>query len=88
MNDGLSEDEFIILNKLKPKLISICEKLSKYKIKETFGHADFHDKNILIDTANQRTTLIDLGEVVITHPFFSFRNCLYMVKVKARVIGN
>lgn len=80
MDDGLSEDELIILNKLTPKLTSICEKLSQYKIKETFGHADFHDKNILIDTATHRTTLIDLGEVVITHPFYSFQNCLYRAK--------
>jgi aminoglycoside phosphotransferase (APT) family kinase protein len=49
-------------------------------IKETFGHADFHDKNILINTHTNQTTLIDLGEVVITHPLFSFHNCLHRAK--------
>ena len=80
IDDGLSKDELIKLKKLVPKLISICEKLSHYKIKETFGHADFHDKNILININTNQTTLIDLGEVVITHPFFSFLNCLHRAK--------
>ena len=68
------------MKQLEPKLISLCEKLSHYKIKETFGHADFHDKNILININTSQTTLIELGEVVITHPFFSFLNCLHRAK--------
>jgi Phosphotransferase enzyme family len=80
LEDGLSQDELVKLKNLEPKLVSICEKLSRYKIKETFGHADFHDKNILINTPTKQTTLIDLGEVVITHPFFSFHNCLHRAK--------
>ncbi|MHB1948215.1 MAG: aminoglycoside phosphotransferase family protein [Gammaproteobacteria bacterium] len=80
ISDGLSKDELIILKKLEPKLISICEKLSGYKIKDTFGHADFHDKNIVINPNTLETTMIDLGEVVITHPFFSFLQCLHMAK--------
>lgn len=78
MDDGLSKDEIILLKKLEPQLVSICEKLSHYQIKDTFGHADFHDKNILINTQTHQTTIIDLGEVVITHPFFSFLQCLHM----------
>jgi hypothetical protein len=80
IDDGLSNDELKQLQRLEPKLFSICERLSQYKIKETFGHADFHDKNILINTHTGQTTLIDLGEVVITHPFFSFLNCLHRAK--------
>ena len=80
IDDGLSGDELIELNKLEPKFYSICEQLSLYKIKETFSHGDFHDKNILINAATNKITLIDLGEVVITHPFFSFLNCLYRAK--------
>ncbi len=80
IDDGLSKIELIKLKRLEAKLISICEKLSHYKIKETFGHADFHDKNILIDINTKQTTLIDLGEVVITHPFFSLHNCLHRAK--------
>lgn len=80
IDDGLNHDELIILNKLAPEFSSICEKLSRYKIKDTFGHADFHDKNIVINPQTHETTMIDLGEVVITHPFFSFLHCLHMAK--------
>lgn len=80
IDDGLSQDDLLILQKLEPKFISICEKLSGYKIKNTFGHADFHDKNIVINPHTKQTTMIDLGEVVITYPFFSFLNCLHMAK--------
>lgn len=80
ISDGLTKDELLKLKKLAPKLQTICEKLSKYEIKDTFGHADYHDKNILINTETNQTTLIDLGEVVITHPFFSLLNCLYRAK--------
>lgn len=78
--DGLNQDELITLKELAPEFTSICEKLSRYKIKDTFGHADFHDKNIVINPQTQKTTMIDLGEVVITHPFFSFLHCLHMAK--------
>jgi aminoglycoside/choline kinase family phosphotransferase len=77
LRDGLTEQELTLLNNVYPKLISICEQLAQYPIPDTFGHADFHDKNILINPQTHQTTLIDLGEVVITHPFFSFVNCLY-----------
>lgn len=81
IDDGLSQDDLIKLKKLKSKLSSLCERLAAYNIKDTFGHADFHDKNILINPDTRQTTIIDLGEVVITYPFFSFHNCLHMAKV-------
>lgn len=80
LNDGLNQDELTALKNLTPKLISMCEQLARFKIKDTFGHADFHDKNILIDPHTHQTMLIDLGEVVITYPFFSFLNCLHRAK--------
>ena len=30
-----------------------------------------------MDIHTHQTTVIDLGEIAITHPFFSFLNCLY-----------
>lgn len=80
LDDGLTQEELKKLKNLEQKFISICKQLSNYNIKDTFGHADFHDKNVLIDINSKKTTLIDLGEVVITHPFFSFLNCIYRVK--------
>lgn len=75
--DGLSHVEIEKLRGLEEKLLSICEQLSQYSIPETLSHCDFHDKNILIDTQTHQTTLIDLGEVSITHPFFSILNYLH-----------
>ena len=81
MDDGLTKNDLEQLHVLRPKLDAICEELSHYKMTETFGHADFHDKNILYNPNTNETTLIDLGEVVITHPFFSLLNCLHRAKM-------
>ncbi len=69
--DGLTEFEFNSLKILMPTVTILCNMLSLYNIPETLNHCDFHDNNILINTKNNKLTLIDLGEVVITHPFFS-----------------
>ena len=76
----IAKNELIELHKLTPKLQFLLEQLSRYTIAETFGHSDFHDKNILIDVKTHEITLIDLGEITITHPFFSFNNCLHRAK--------
>lgn len=78
--DGITSDELISLKNLQTKFVSICERLSNYNVRETFSHADFHDKNILIDPNSKQTTIIDLGEVIITHPFFSLLNCIHMAR--------
>lgn len=78
--DGLTSSELKKLANLNSKLVSICEQLANFKLTETFSHADFHDKNILVDPKTHKTTIIDLGEVVITHPFFSLPNCLHRAK--------
>jgi aminoglycoside/choline kinase family phosphotransferase len=77
LNDGLTHQELKLLHSLEKKLIDLCNQLAQYTIPDTFGHADFHDKNILIHPQSYQTTMIDLGEVVITHPFFSFVNCFH-----------
>src|SRR3990167_6190856 len=66
LNDGLTKIEIKKLQELRPKLSEIFHRLSQYNIPETFGHGDFHDKNILVNPDTQKTTIIDLGEVVIT----------------------
>ncbi len=80
LEDGLTKEDLIALQQLSPKLSLLCQNLSQYKITETLSHCDFHDKNILIDIHTGQTTLIDLGEIAITHPFFSLHNCLYRTK--------
>lgn len=82
---GLTPDEIKKCHQLVPVSQDICEKLSRYKITSTFNHCDFHDNNILIDPKTHKTTLIDLGEVEITHPFFSLSNALHQIKTHSQL---
>lgn len=78
--DGLSETEISKLETLLPKISNLCKKLSNYSIKQTIVQCDFHDNNILIDNVSKNITIIDLGEIVISHPFFSFVGFLRQIK--------
>ena len=80
MADGLTETELKQLFKLTSKIVLLCEQLSQYKLPDTFSHNDFHDNNLLIDPKTQKITLVDLGEVAVTHPFFSLLNILHHVR--------
>ena len=80
INDGVTKAELKKLRALEPELILLCEQLSHYAIPAALGHCDFHDKNILVNIHTHQTTIIDLGEVAITYPFFSFLNCVHRVK--------
>ena len=75
--DGLTQSELNKLHELLPKLTSLCEQLASYKIPETLDHCDLHTNNILIETQTKKLTIIDCGEIVITHPFFSLIHCLH-----------
>lgn len=74
---GILPSEKAELQVLKSKLSDICDRLTSYKIPQTLDHSDFHDNNILIDEKNNHITIIDLGEVVVSHPFFSLHSCLF-----------
>lgn len=74
--DGLTEKELQILQSLRPKISTQCELLSKYDIPETLVQSDFHSNNILFHSGTQKITFIDLGETVVTHPFFSLHTFL------------
>jgi len=80
IEDGLSEIEVIQLRALFPTVSNLCEKLSNYSIQETMVQPDFNDNNTLIDARTKCITIIDLGEIVISHPFFSLVNCLQQIK--------
>jgi len=77
---GLTNEEINQCQDLSEHFQNICEKLGAYNIPNTFGHCDFHDNNVLIHPETHQTTMIDLGEVVVTHPFFSLLNMLNHVK--------
>lgn len=80
IEDGLSIAEINKLEALLPTVSNLCKKLSDYFIKETIVQPDFNDNNTLINDMSQDITIIDLGEIVIAHPFFSLLNCLEQIK--------
>lgn len=80
IEDGLSENEIRQLEMLIPTVTSLCTDLSQFSIKQTIVQPDFNDNNTLIDESSHKITFIDLGEIVISHPFFSLLNCLQQIK--------
>lgn len=71
IEDGFPETDINKLYLTLDKCASYCEQLDKYRIPETLDHCDLHGGNILIDEKIRVVTIIDWGETVITHPFFS-----------------
>ncbi|OGV41969.1 MAG: hypothetical protein A3F46_10200 [Legionellales bacterium RIFCSPHIGHO2_12_FULL_42_9] len=78
--DGLSEIEISQLKDLFATVVHLCQKLSSYFIKHTLVQPDLNDNNTLIDDKTHNITIIDLGEIAISHPFFSLFNFLHVIK--------
>jgi len=76
LEDGLTLDEIDQLMRLVPTIKSICESLSKHKIKETLVNCDFNENNMIINEDTQQISIIDWGESVISHPFFTLASHL------------
>jgi hypothetical protein len=74
--EGLTDKELQTLHALSPNFSAQCKLLASYKIPETIGYHDFHDKNVLLDPITKRMTFADWGETAILHPFFSLQTCL------------
>ncbi|KTD42859.1 aminoglycoside phosphotransferase family protein [Legionella parisiensis] len=68
-HDGLTPNELQHLISLHPRVTKLCQHLAQYSIPETIEHSDFHENNIVHQA--QHLTIIDWGESVIAHPFFS-----------------
>lgn len=77
ISDGLSQKEIDALNQHYDFCGEQCERLANYKIFETINHCDFQDNNILISKETGELSIIDWGEAVISHPFFSLNICLW-----------
>lgn len=77
MSDGLSEEELIQLNNSHRICINLCEALSQFRLPETINHCDFHENNMLLNKKTGEISIIDWGETVISHPFFSLNGCLW-----------
>lgn len=73
-SEGLNDQELKILHDLIPVLSEQCAKISGYRIQETLVQPDFNTNNILLNPNTNKMTCIDLGEIVIAHPFLSLHN--------------
>jgi len=78
-HDGLTSKEIEQLHKLVPTCVRLCEKIAQYKIQETISHCDIHENNMLLDKKTKAINIIDWGETVVTHPFFSLNGCLWNI---------
>lgn len=79
--DGLTNAELDKLNYLSPLVAEQLKILSQYGFCETVVQPDFNTNNILINPETQQFTMIDLGELAISHPFFSLHNFLYTATI-------
>lgn len=79
LEDGLSDIDIKQLKTLVTRVSSLCEKLSGYAIKQSIVQPDFNDNNTLVSDS-QAITMIDLGELSISHPFFPLHNFLLQMK--------
>lgn len=69
IQDGFTSNEQQHLISLHSRFAALCQQLAQYSIPETIEHSDFHENNILYQA--QHLTIIDWGESVLSHPFFS-----------------
>ncbi len=79
--DGMTDEELQILHDLSPQVSDELKILSQYQIPETIVQPDFNTNNILISPSTKQFTFIDLGELAISHPFFSLHNFLYTATI-------
>ena len=77
MGDGLTEKEMEQLQFHYSTCEKLCADLAAFNIPETLNHCDFQFNNMLIDRKTGEINIIDWGESVITHPFFSLNGCLW-----------
>lgn len=79
--DGMTDKELQTLHDLSSHISKEFKLLSEYNIPETIVQPDFNTNNILICRDTNQFTFIDLGELAITHPFFSLHNFLYTATI-------
>lgn len=77
IGDGLTAKEIEQLHYHCSTCEKLCADLASYDIPETINHCDFQYNNMLLDKQTGEINIIDWGETVITHPFFSLNGCLW-----------
>ncbi|MCS5711985.1 phosphotransferase [Candidatus Berkiella aquae] len=71
LNEGFTSSELEKLIDLVPTIKTICHFLAEQNIKDTLVNSDFNENNLIIDKHTQHISIVDWGECVISHPFFS-----------------
>lgn len=79
LDEGLTFNEIDQLIKLLPTIQSICNFLSDKKIKQTLVNCDLNENNMIMDEHTHKISIIDWGECVISHPFFSIASHLQSI---------
>lgn len=77
LDDGMSKQEINQLHALESICINLCNELLDFGIPETINHNDFQENNMILDKTTGNISIIDWGEAVITHPFFSLCGFLW-----------
>lgn len=80
ISEGLSIEQIKKLQCFECEIIEWAAALAKYQIPYSMIQPDFHDNNVLIDDDTGTLTWIDLGEILISHPFFPLFNYLWQIK--------
>lgn len=70
-DEGLTPKEIEQLKHLQSTIQSLADELSGSLVRETLVNADFNENNLILDKQTQTVSVIDLGESVVSHPFFS-----------------
>lgn len=86
--EGLSLNELKELRLLEPKIKAICDFLSTQKIAETLVNCDFNENNIIMNQDLKQIYIIDWGESVITHPFFTIASHLQSISRRYGLAAN
>lgn len=86
--EGLTHDELDQLLRLIPTIKSLCEFLSEKKVKETLINCDFNENNLIMNEKIQQISIVDWGESVITHPFFSIVSHLHSIARRYKLALN
>lgn len=79
--EGMSDEVLQKLQDLRPQVLAQCDQLARCGVPETIVQPDFNTNNVLRDPKTQALTFIDLGEIVISHPFFSLLNYLLQATI-------
>jgi hypothetical protein len=71
IEEGFLSDEIDRLITLVPKVKLTCDLLCQSKIKDTLVNCDLNENNMIVDKDTQQISIVDWGESVISHPFFT-----------------